>query len=73
MKLQELEIFAKRLKELRIKKGLSQKELSIQANISLYWLRNCENSVSQLADENLIKIVDFFNCSTDYLLGLKNL
>ena len=61
--------FAEKLKELRLQKGLTQKELGIQADVSLYWIRGCERGKMCRGLENLNKIADFFGCSVEYLFG----
>lgn len=62
--------FAERLNELL--KISSQKEISestgiSQASISLYLSKK-----RKPASDSIIKIADFFNVTTDYLLGLSN-
>ena len=65
-----MEIFAKRLKELRIEKNLSHLQLARELNVSNAAISRWEN---QLRVPNIIelkKIAEFFNVSADYLLGL---
>ena len=64
-----MEIFAKKLSELRTEKGISQaklsKELGISDVIICYW----ENNRSDPTAPNLVKLADYFDVSIDYLLG----
>lgn len=61
--------FQNRLKELRIAKGISQKELGqiIGATYSAvsYW----ENGVNEPKVSYIIALCDYFGVSADYLLG----
>lgn len=68
-----MDIFAKRLKELRTEKNLSYVQLAKELNISYTTISRWEN---QLRVPNIIelkKIAQFFNVSADYLLGLQDL
>lgn len=58
-----------RIKMLREKKGLNQIELGKVINVSGQALGMYENEKRDLSTENVIKLADFFNVSTDYLLG----
>ena len=67
-----MKIFAKRLKELRKEKGLSQRELVIelknkipQPSIAMWELDKREPSL-----ESAVVLAKFFNVSLDYLAGL---
>lgn len=67
-----MKIFAKRLKELRLEKGLSQRELVIelknkipQPSLAMWELDKREPSF-----ESVIILAKFFNVSLDYLAGL---
>jgi transcriptional regulator with XRE-family HTH domain len=60
-----------RLKEARIKKGLKQDEAAKQLNIPLGTYRNYEQGIHGPDNETLVKIANFYNISTDYLLGRK--
>lgn len=64
--------FGEKLKELRKEKGLTQKQLAEQLGNAqsaiYYWETNQqEPNISALK-----KICQFFNVSSDYLLGLEN-
>ncbi len=61
-----------KIKELRLEKGITQKQLaneikSTDKNIWAY-----ENSVALPTLDTLTKLADFFEVSTDYLLGRSN-
>ena len=65
-------MYGKRLKELRIEKGLTQKQLaeainSTQRNVSKY-----ELELLDLSTELIINICKFFGVTADYLLGLED-
>ena len=64
--------FASRLKELREEKNLSQKKLAdalglFNADISRY-----ERGLQIPSIETIIKFCDFFGCTSDYLIGIKD-
>ncbi len=61
--------FQKRLKNLRKEKGLTQQELASSTNIARSSLSSYENGERIPDDINLKKLCNFFNVSTDYLLG----
>ena len=58
------------LKEIRERKKLTQVRLSIDMEVSQELISQYEKGVSLPTVSNLIKLANFFNCSTDYLLGL---
>ena len=65
-----MEVFAKRLKELRQEKKIGQNVLSnlldmCNASISYYETDKQDPTVT-----NLVKLATYFGVSTDYLLGL---
>ncbi len=64
------ENFSKRLIYLRDKKGITQQELADNLNITRQSLSLYEKAERTINIELLAKIADFFNVSTDYLLGL---
>ena len=57
-----------RLKELRMKKGLSQIKLAMDLNISQNTLSRYETGKREAGYDMLIKIADYFNVTLDYLL-----
>ena len=58
-----------RLKELRISKGLTQKQLANELNVAHNTISVWENNSSEPDLNMMNKLADFFDVSTDYLLG----
>lgn len=58
-----------RVKELREAMHLSQEKLGEFTNISQQVISKIERSDSHLTKDNMIILADFFEVSTDYLLG----
>ena len=58
-----------RLRFLRSEKGLAVRQLGDILNISYPTITNIENDKRGFSDEMLIAIADYFQVSTDYLLG----
>ena len=64
-----MEIFAQRLKTLRKEDRRTSKELSEYLGISQRAYLYYESATNYPDVPGLIKLADFFNVSTDYLLG----
>ena len=62
--------FGKRLKEERMGKGLTQRQLSNEINISQSVIALWETKKREPNLDTLIMIAKFFDVTTDYLLGL---
>ena len=62
-------MIAKKLKELREKKGMSQAELANILDVAQQTVASWEREKSSPNYELLLKLADFFRVSTDYLLG----
>lgn len=60
-----------RLKELRIKNNLNQKELADKLGYKQNTISQWESGKRLMDSDTLEKIADFFGVSTDYLLGRK--
>lgn len=64
-----MKIFAERLLYLRKEKNISQarlaKDIEVSLSVVCYW----ETNRSEPTAPNIIKIADYFDVSTDYLLG----
>lgn len=58
-----------RLKELRIKNGISQQKLADEFHISQQSIWKYENDLSEPDIAMLIQFANFFNVSVDYLIG----
>ena len=67
-----MKIFAERLKELRVEKGLSTIELGKAIGISDATISRWENNLREPIFENVVRVAKFFGVSTDYLAGLEN-
>lgn len=63
--------FADRLKELRKNKNVTQVEVARQCNMTERNYQRLESG-SKPNSDNLIALADYFDVSTDYLLGRKN-
>ncbi|MBO5336122.1 MAG: helix-turn-helix transcriptional regulator [Lachnospiraceae bacterium] len=62
-----------RITDLRTMSGLSQKELADRIDVPTSTLCRIEQGkISNVSNDVLIKLANFFNVSTDYLLGLTN-
>ncbi|MEN6325836.1 MAG: helix-turn-helix transcriptional regulator [Syntrophomonas sp.] len=65
-------MFGDILAELRKNKGLSQYELSEQLGLSRGQISNYELGTRQPDYDTLLRIAEYFNVTTDYLLGRTN-
>lgn len=61
------------LKEIRENRNLTQVRVSIDIEVSQELISQYEIGKAKPNIENLIKLAEYFNCSTDYLLGLTNI
>ena len=61
-----------RLKELRTKKGLLQKDVAKAINVGRSTYVKYENGDSEPSMKILIELADFFEVTTDYILGKTN-
>lgn len=62
--------FGDRLKELREDKGLTLTEVSEKTKISIAALSRWENNLSDIKGSYLVTLANFYNVSTDFILGL---
>lgn len=67
-----MKIFAERLKELRIEKGISLKILAKEIGVTDIAISRWENEKRIPNIENLVLIANYFGVSSDYLLGLED-
>ena len=65
-----MKTFAERLKQLRTEKCLSQTQLAKDLAVDQRSISNWENAIREPSFEMLTKIANYFDVSTDYLLGL---
>lgn len=63
-------MFGEQIKNLRTLKGLNQVELAKFLGVTKQSVSNWENENIMPSIDMLIKIAEFFNVTTDYLLGL---
>ncbi len=64
--------FSERLKELRIEKGLTQRELAKATNLSQSALVHWEKDRRVPGADAVIALAQFFDVTADYLLGLED-
>lgn len=64
--------FGEKLKELRIEKGLTQKQLAERLDNAQSAINYWENNKQEPSISALKKICIFFDISADYLLGLED-
>ncbi|MBQ7788574.1 MAG: helix-turn-helix transcriptional regulator [Clostridia bacterium] len=57
------------IKRLRLARGLNQVEFAKAMGVSKQCISNWENDNVMPSIEMLVRIADFFNVSTDYVLG----
>jgi len=66
-------IIGKRIKELRLEKGISQQTLAMAVGVNkravIFW----EQEVNEPKASYILKIADYFEVSADYLLGRKDI
>lgn len=67
-----MEVLGQRIKELRIKKGLTQSQLAKRLWLTTASVSAYEASTRYPSLDILIRLAYIFNVSTDYLLGLKS-
>ena len=67
-----MDIFAVRLKEQRLEKGLKQKQLADAVNTTDDSIYSWEKGRSQPSIEQIRQLCKTLNVSADYLLGLED-
>lgn len=65
-------IVSKRLKEIRVSKKFTQKQIATLLNLNERTYRNYESGNIDLSTVTIIKLCNYYNVSADYLLGLSN-
>lgn len=63
--------FGRKLKELRIQAGLTQKQLAERVKVTKSVISYYELQERYPSPEMLIKLANIFNVSTDFLLGME--
>lgn len=61
-----------RIKDIRDKNGLTQEELARKMSITRSSVNAWEMGISMPSPENLVRLSEIFNVSTDYILGVDN-
>ncbi len=61
-----------RLRELRKKKELSQAEMAKMLDCSQQTYSRYESHTTEIPLEQLIRLAEYYDTSTDYLLGITN-
>ena len=64
--------FQNRLKELRLEKGISQKDLGIAIGATYSAISYWETGTNEPKISHLIALANFFGVTADYLLGLED-
>ena len=64
-----LNIFPQRLKELRLKKGLTQQQIADEIGVNRGSYSNWEKGKREPSFENLVKLADLLDVSLDWLFG----
>lgn len=64
-----MDIFAKKLKDLRLEKNLNQSQIADLLGVTYFTVGKWENSKAEPSFDTLKKLAEFFDVSTDYLLG----
>ena len=64
-----MNIFSERLKELRKEKSMTLKEVATHLNMPLSSYANYEQGVREPSLSMLKKLCDFYDVSSDYLIG----
>lgn len=67
-----MNIFGKRLRDLRTEKNLSQKALSFEIHYAQSVICDWENGKVEPSASAILAVSNFFNVSCDYLLGKEN-
>lgn len=62
----------KRIKELRAEKGVSQKQLASDIHLAQNTIASYETCAIEPSLEVLVLLADYFDVSTDYLLGRRD-
>lgn len=64
-----MKILSERIKELRLEKKLTQPQLAEIIGVSKGMISFWENGVCEPTASNLVKLANYFDVTTDYLLG----
>ena len=67
-----MEIFAERLKELRIEKGYSQEDIAKAIGVTRTAISYWETNKKEPVFSSAVKLSKYFNVSLEYLAGLED-
>lgn len=62
-------MLGQRLRQLRIERGLRLLDIANVIGVTLRAIQNYESGIREPSLATLVKLADFFDVSTDYLLG----
>ena len=62
-------MYSNRFKDIRIAKGMTQKQVADDLELSVIAIQNYENLRRKPAYDILIALADYFDVSLDYLVG----
>ncbi|MDE6302580.1 MAG: helix-turn-helix domain-containing protein [Clostridia bacterium] len=65
-------MFGQRIKELRLEKNLTQKQLAAVLNTTQRTISKYESESLDLNTDMIIRICKYFQVSADFILGLDN-
>ena len=71
MKESEMVRIGQRIKELRRKTGISQQKLADTLGVSRPTITQIESGERKVSSDELVKLSEIFDCTLEYLLGLK--
>lgn len=63
-------IFSARLKQLRISRNLKQEDIGQLLSVTKTQISDMETGRETTTLDNLVKLAEFYNVTTDYILGL---
>lgn len=72
LKILNMEIIAKRIKELREEKGLSQKALAKELSVTQTTISKWEQDIRNPDLLTIVELCKYFKVTADYLLGLED-
>lgn len=72
MLVMDMRININRIREIRKDRDLSQKDIAKILNTSQVQYSRYEMGIRLLPIDKLVKLAEYYNVSTDYLLGLTN-
>ena len=67
-----MKTFGERLKELRIERGLTQKQVAEALAVTIPTLSHWECNYQEPSFKDLMSICKFYEVTSDYLLGLES-